>query len=99
MDEKQIALSYIDILRRSNCNSLMLLLNSYWAHSAFELGPLDRPKVLESTERIKTNAMSILNVCHAQPRDMLQHHGPKKRSCPDDDNPDAKKRKTDNYVT
>ena len=63
--DKKLAIAYIDILRRSNCNSLMLLLNSYWAHSAFQFGPLDHPKILEATKKIKINATSILRTCEA----------------------------------
>ena len=96
MDEKQIAIIYIDILRRSNCNSLMLVLNSYWAHSAFELGPLDYPKVLDCTERIRTNAESILKICQAQPRDLSRHRQDQKRSHPDNSIPNAKKKKMSN---
>ena len=68
MDENQITVAYIDILRRSNCNSLMLLFNSYWSRSAFQQGPLDRQKILEVTKKIKTNASSILKACQVQPR-------------------------------
>ena len=93
MDDRQIAISYIDILLRSNCNTLMVLLNSYWAHSAFEIGPLDYPRILEGTERIRTNAASILKVCHAQPRVISEQHGNQKRSHQYDQDPNIKRRK------
>ena len=76
MDERQIAIAYIDILRRSNCNNLMLLLNSYWAQSAFQFGPLDYPKILEATKKIKTNASSILRICEAHPQHICLKRSP-----------------------
>ena len=74
MNENRNLVTYIDLLRRSNCNNLMLLLNNHWAHSAYDIGPLDYSQILESLKRIKENANSILRVCRAQPLNPKQGH-------------------------
>ena len=74
MNENRNLVTYIDLLRRSNCNNLMLLLNNHWAHSAYDIGPLNYSQILESLKRIKENANSILRVCRAQPLNPKRGH-------------------------
>ena len=52
MSDRDIAISYIGLLKRENCQKLMLLLNSYLADAAFENATLDYRKVWELCKTI-----------------------------------------------
>ena len=67
MSDRDIAISYIGLLKRENCRKLMLLLNSYWADAAFENATLDYRKVWELCKTIQSHAGTMVNICPAQP--------------------------------
>ena len=40
-EDRDIVISYVNLHRRANVQYLTLLLNNYWAHAAFDLGPIN----------------------------------------------------------
>ena len=76
-DDRDIILSYVHFHRRANVQHLTLLLNTYWAHAAFDLGPIDCLKIRELVLKVKNNASAILKICQApqrQKRDGKRSH-------------------------
>ena len=67
MSDRDIAISYIGLLKRENCQKIMLLLNSYWADAAFENATLDYRKVWELCKTIRSHVGTMVNICPAQP--------------------------------
>ena len=43
--DRDIVISYVNLLRRCNIQHLTLMLNNYWAQAAFDLGPLNYSKI------------------------------------------------------
>ena len=67
MADRDVLISYIGLLKRENCQKLMLLLNNYWASAAFENAALDCRKVSELCKTIRNHSTTIINICPAQP--------------------------------
>ena len=63
MRERDTTISYINLLKRENCQKLMLLLNQYWSSAAFENGKLDNQKIAEVTKGIREHSTTILIWC------------------------------------
>ena len=78
-DDRDIIISYVNLHRRANIQHLSLLLNSYWAHAAFNLGPMNYSKVSELTSKVKSNALAILKICQAPPRQISNRDPHRKR--------------------
>ena len=80
-EDRDIVISYVTLHRRANVQHLTLLLNSYWAHAAFDLGPINYSKISELTKKVQNNAMAILKVCQAPPRQILKRNNPHRKRC------------------
>ena len=65
--EKEILLSYIDNLKRTNIQTLSKILNNYWSAAAFEKSLLDHQIILHLIKKIKTNGLSIQKICQSHP--------------------------------
>ena len=78
-EDRDIIISYVNLHRRANVQHLTLLLNSYWAHAAFDLGPINYSRINELTKKVQSNAQAILKVCQAPPRQILKRNLPQKR--------------------
>ena len=78
-EDRDIIISYVNLHRRANVQHLTLLLNSYWAHAAFDLGPINYSKISELNKKVQSNAQAILKVCQAPPRQILKRNPHRKR--------------------
>ena len=79
--EEEIAVSYINSVRRANCQLLMQLLNDYWTNATFGHKGLDKEKVAELTKTIRNHAFNMLKVCEKQMYNSdWQQQNPKRRS-------------------
>ena len=90
-DDRDVLLSYVNLHRRANVQHLTLLLNTYWAHAAFDLGPINCFKIRELVLKVKNNAYAILKICQAPPRQILKGDAHRKRSHSNIDHFDPKR--------
>ena len=67
MADRDVIISYINLLKRENCQKLMLLLNNYWASAAFENVALDNRRIGAMSKIIREHASAIINICPDQP--------------------------------
>ncbi len=65
--DRDVIISYINLLKRENCQKLMLLLNNYWASAAFENVALDCRRIADRNKIIREYASAILSICPSQP--------------------------------
>ena len=83
--DRDIVISYVNLLRRGNIQHLTLVLNQYWANAAFDLGPINYSKISELNKKIKTNAEAILKICQAPARNIVKKESGQKRCLQDED--------------
>ena len=90
--DRETIISYINLLKRNNCQKLILLLNHYWASAAFEDSDLDCRKIAELNNAIRNHSSTILKICPIQPM-ACEEVNTKKRSNPYPTDEEAKKKK------
>ena len=66
MDSTGVAISHINSLKRSNCQSLMTAMNCYWTQAAFSRTPLDGNVMVALAQKVRDNARSIIKICQDQ---------------------------------
>ena len=65
--ENEVALYYIDQIKRSNCIILSTILNNYWSSAAFDENCLDHQAILNLITKIKHNGLAMQKICQNQP--------------------------------
>jgi hypothetical protein len=90
--DRDTIISYINLLKRDNCQKLIHLLNHHWASAAFQDGDLDCRKIAELNNTIRNHSSTILKICPTQPM-ACEEVNTKKRSnpYPTDEHPKKKK--------
>ena len=92
--DRDIVISYVNLLRRGNIQHLTLVLNQYWAHAAFDLGPINYSKIRDLNKKIKSNAEAILKISQAPACNILKRNNRRKRCSQDGECSGSKKSKT-----
>ena len=75
MDMQQSAISSINQLKHSNCQSLIAM-NQYWTEAAFASAHLHSLNMVTLAQQVRDNAKLVIEICQAQRTPLLG-----KRSC------------------